>query len=273
MGRVTSVVGATSLGMHATAFALCGLVAERASPSDNQALNSWIELAVRSSTTRLESGVKSGDSRESGEHGASVADRAEAEKSARAIRSTRRDQSNIEPAPARPKRRPTPTARSQRPVASTKVALAADNNSGFAMQAAEGATARHQRAGGTAGGEGSASMRGREGPGAARGPADRRAAVRGWLAQIQRLLRAQAMRRYPRDARADGKQGTVVLALLIDGRGKVADVDLGRSSGVYSLDRAALRTALAFRNLPAPPAVFGASPRTIKIPVRYSLQR
>lgn len=53
--------------------------------------------------------------------------------------------------------------------------------------------------------------------------------------------------RYPLDSRRRHEQGTVVLALLLDLDGKVADISISKSSGSDRLDRAALSAVRRWR--------------------------
>ncbi|TCM21658.1 outer membrane transport energization protein TonB [Novosphingobium sp. PhB165] len=53
--------------------------------------------------------------------------------------------------------------------------------------------------------------------------------------------------RYPIDSRRKHEQGTVVLTLLLDLDGKVADISISKSSGFDSLDRAALSAVRRWR--------------------------
>jgi protein TonB len=69
--------------------------------------------------------------------------------------------------------------------------------------------------------------------------------------------------RYPPDAARDGLSGTVILSLAVDDSGRVSTVDIARSSGVLSLDRAAVFAARSWRFAPRPP---GADPAAASAP-------
>jgi protein TonB len=56
---------------------------------------------------------------------------------------------------------------------------------------------------------------------------------------------------YPPSARRDGESGTVVLRVLVSAQGTAAAVEVERSSGVPSLDRAAADTVSRWRFVPA----------------------
>lgn len=71
----------------------------------------------------------------------------------------------------------------------------------------------------------------------------------------QGLVRAHLSRykRYPREARRRGDEGKVVVRFKIDGRGRLLSCEVVRSSGVRSLDRAALQMFRRADPLPPPP--------------------
>jgi periplasmic protein TonB len=56
--------------------------------------------------------------------------------------------------------------------------------------------------------------------------------------------------RYPMDARRRGEQGTVILRVLVGRDGMPIDIDISRSSGSRSLDRAAREAVLRWRFRP-----------------------
>jgi protein TonB len=66
--------------------------------------------------------------------------------------------------------------------------------------------------------------------------------------------------RYPADAARDGLSGTVILSLAVDDAGRVSTVGVARSSGVFSLDRAAVLAARSWRFAPRPPGADPAGP-------------
>jgi TonB family protein len=57
--------------------------------------------------------------------------------------------------------------------------------------------------------------------------------------------------RYPESARRDGKEGRVLLRVLVNEEGRTASVQVNRSSGVESLDQAALEAIKRWRFSPA----------------------
>jgi protein TonB len=57
--------------------------------------------------------------------------------------------------------------------------------------------------------------------------------------------------KYPDTARRDGKEGRVLLRVLVNEEGRTASVQVNRSSGVESLDQAALEAIKRWRFSPA----------------------
>jgi protein TonB len=57
--------------------------------------------------------------------------------------------------------------------------------------------------------------------------------------------------KYPETARRDGKEGRVLLRVLVNEEGRTASVEVNRSSGVESLDQAALEAIKRWRFSPA----------------------
>ena len=76
---------------------------------------------------------------------------------------------------------------------------------------------------------------------------------------------------YPREARRLGHQGTVRLRVLVTAEGRAADVQIAGSSGVASLDEAALRAVRRWRFTPARHGGH-ASAAWVLIPVRFQLR-
>jgi protein TonB len=72
---------------------------------------------------------------------------------------------------------------------------------------------------------------------------------------------------YPRAARLRGAEGTALLRVRIGPDGRVAELDLERSSGHADLDRAALRAVARWRFEPV-----GASGTWVRIPVEFRLE-
>ena len=92
----------------------------------------------------------------------------------------------------------------------------------------------------------------------------------GWLSETI-LRRVESLKQYPADARLDHAEGKVILKAIIRDDGAVDDVEVYKSSGYQSLDRAAvelLKRAAPFE-LPRP---LGQSKLTVKIPLSYRLE-
>lgn len=77
-------------------------------------------------------------------------------------------------------------------------------------------------------------------------------------------------KRYPRQARRSGAQGTVTLSIRIDSHGRVRQAAVSRNCGVGSLDQESARLAERLRGLDT--GVTGAA-FTVLVPVRYRLTR
>jgi protein TonB len=90
-----------------------------------------------------------------------------------------------------------------------------------------------------------------------------------WLSETI-LRRMQELKRYPADARLDRMEGKVVLKAIVKSDGSVEAVEVFRSSGHESLDRAAVELL----NIAAPfqfPHSLGKPQMTVKIPMSYKL--
>ena len=74
---------------------------------------------------------------------------------------------------------------------------------------------------------------------------------------------------YPRSAARRGLEGTVVVALLIDPRGRVRRVRVCESSGHPLLDDAALDGLSTLRTVSPPPVVLRWVTREIRLPIEY----
>jgi protein TonB len=93
----------------------------------------------------------------------------------------------------------------------------------------------------------------------------------GWLSEAI-LRRVEELKRYPSSARVDRAEGKVVVTAVINEDGSIGEVEVFRSSGHPSLDKAAVETmrqAAPF-HLPRP---LGQPRMTIKIPMSYQLDR
>jgi periplasmic protein TonB len=90
-----------------------------------------------------------------------------------------------------------------------------------------------------------------------------------WLSETI-LRRMEELKRYPAEARLDRIEGKVVLKAIVKSDGNVEAVEVFRSSGHQSLDRAAVELL----NLAAPfsfPHSLGKSQMMVKIPMSYKL--
>lgn len=93
----------------------------------------------------------------------------------------------------------------------------------------------------------------------------------GWLSEAI-LHRVEELKRYPPEARVDRAEGKVVVKAVINEDGSIGEVEVFRSSGHPSLDKAAVETmkqAAPF-HLSRP---LGQPRMTIKIPMSYRLDR
>jgi len=94
-----------------------------------------------------------------------------------------------------------------------------------------------------------------------------------WKLRIQRRVERHLLTgAYPRAARRAGLEGTVTLALRIDGAGRIVAVDVARSSGHDLLDQAAVTSTKQLGNVPAPPAALAwGVTRPVDLPIRYRI--
>lgn len=79
-------------------------------------------------------------------------------------------------------------------------------------------------------------------------------------------------KQYPREARATGDEGDVLVAISIGRDGRVLERHIHRSGGTASLDRAALGLVDRAAPLPALPANFLTDRIEVIIPIRYRLK-
>lgn len=77
---------------------------------------------------------------------------------------------------------------------------------------------------------------------------------------------------YPDAARRQRQQGTVLLRVLVSAEGRAVEVQLAQSSGVSSLDEAALRAVRRWRFTPARQRG-QAITAWVRVPIRFSLGR
>ncbi len=95
------------------------------------------------------------------------------------------------------------------------------------------------------------------------------AAVADWKSEI--VMRIMSEKEYPEEARAQGTNGTAVVAFSVGASGGIRSVRLVRSSGSSILDRAAVETVR--RANPVPPAPAGVPGGSFTVPLRFSVGR
>lgn len=91
------------------------------------------------------------------------------------------------------------------------------------------------------------------------------------LLNTQPVYFSQLAPRYPRKALSRGQQGTVLLMLLVGAEGKVVGVDVVQSSGVLSLDKAAIKAVQRWRLQPAEDDGVAVLSR-VKVPIKFDLR-
>ena len=92
----------------------------------------------------------------------------------------------------------------------------------------------------------------------------------GGIARTQARYRDTPMPVYPENARSEGREGRVLLRVLVDYEGRSKQVEINSSSGSESLDRAAAETIKRWRFYPAH---FGDKPieSWLRIPIEFRL--
>ncbi len=98
------------------------------------------------------------------------------------------------------------------------------------------------------------------------------AAATGAVDVLPRKLPTNPAPPYPPDAFAQRQEGRVLLQVHIDQRGRVEEISVAQSSGVASLDRAALETVRTWRFEPARRGGKAAASVVI-VPVRFSIEQ
>ncbi|MEM7508483.1 MAG: energy transducer TonB [Pseudomonadota bacterium] len=98
---------------------------------------------------------------------------------------------------------------------------------------------------------------------------DRASAMRSYASQIARAVAQR--KRYPRRARRRGDQGVVCLMAKVRRRGGMIDAQISSSSGVSSLDKAAMQAASDVGTFPAAPSDLAGLSFTFVIPIRFTL--
>jgi len=101
---------------------------------------------------------------------------------------------------------------------------------------------------------------------------DLRALAADWVRKVNLAISTRALRDYPRSALRAQLQGSVLLAVQVDTKGRLSAVELKQSSGHSLLDEAALAAARALQELPAPPEALHSQLRPIRIPINYRVQ-
>lgn len=89
---------------------------------------------------------------------------------------------------------------------------------------------------------------------------------------LMQLFSRRARDSYPEEALSQEQEGRVTLKVSINAQGQLVSVRMGESSGIPSLDRAALALVSNTTHFPLPPSVWGAS-REFELPIRYNLIR
>ncbi|TIX51494.1 energy transducer TonB [Alteraurantiacibacter aquimixticola] len=92
-----------------------------------------------------------------------------------------------------------------------------------------------------------------------------------WYALVAAHL--ERNKRYPREARRDGLQGTPTVRFTVDRRGRVTDIAIRNSSGHPALDEATIALLRRVSPLPAMPRSMERDSVTISLPIEYSLSR
>ncbi len=76
-------------------------------------------------------------------------------------------------------------------------------------------------------------------------------------------------RHYPRISFLNQEEGTVEIILEISPSGEIMKINLARSSGFQSLDRAAMDAVARLKTVPPPPAEL--SGRPLRVPIRFEI--
>lgn len=102
-------------------------------------------------------------------------------------------------------------------------------------------------------------------------PAARASAERAYLGDLQRAIARH--QRYPEDARRRHASGVTTLAFVVQGNGRIAEVQVARSSGDRSLDQAAVQAVKRLGSFkPIPPSI-GRSSWPMRVPIEFELRR
>ncbi|MEN7537048.1 energy transducer TonB [Aurantiacibacter flavus] len=92
-----------------------------------------------------------------------------------------------------------------------------------------------------------------------------------WISLVNSHLARR--KRYPREARRVGQEGTPSVRFTVDRRGRVSNVSIVRSSGHQLLDDATVELVQRTAPFPAMPRSMQRDSMTITLPIEYSLDR
>lgn len=162
-----------------------------------------------------------------------------------------------------------PTAAPSMAAAAPAGALPTDGQGSLAMATGAGGGSGPIGGGGVGTGNGSARNAGMDGAAGSGTGVDRRALALAWKAAVERLLRQRASLHYPRSARRARLGGTVLLSITVDAQGHITLVRVDQSSGVESLDEAAVATVTEVGAVPAPPSELHWQTRALRMPIAY----
>jgi periplasmic protein TonB len=97
-----------------------------------------------------------------------------------------------------------------------------------------------------------------------------RGLMKGYYQSLNTLMRRS--RAYPRSARRQRIEGTVLVEMKVGASGEIISVKVARSSGHSVLDKAALSSVQQMKHLPSPPQELNWRARVVRIPFEYRLQ-
>ena len=106
-------------------------------------------------------------------------------------------------------------------------------------------------------------------PGATRAPADQKKLNHQYgMVLYHQINKAKS---YPKLARRAGVEGRVLVAITVDRRGTILEVEIRQSSGHITLDESALATIRGLSRFPMPPSGLTWQVQVFELPMRYSL--
>ena len=97
-----------------------------------------------------------------------------------------------------------------------------------------------------------------------------RGILRGYYKNLNSLMSTR--RDYPRSARRLGLEGTVLVEMVINSKGRILSVKLAQSSGHEVLDQAAIAQVHKIGKVPSIPNQIKRNSMTFRIPFEYRLQ-